>query len=180
MRTYYKVTVEAEVYDDNGELVRAETLFAASNPRAEALLRFAPTEVDDALRFVAGISTQSEPLPAVPVPVADWDRATVPAPVDGAATVQQAEVTATPPKTRKRRTKAEIAADEAAALASQAGAEPGPASEAALAEAAGYMTPDGPVTTQPAAPVVAPEPVPAEVSAAPSGDGAPWNPFMQR
>ena len=172
MRTVYRVTVAAVKYDDEGNFVADDTLFEATHRRPEALLRFAPGEVEVVLEEVALTGTPPQQvmqgLPAMPVPVADWDRAAAPAPVDGAATVQQAEAP-TAPKTRKRRTKAEIAADEAAAQLA--------------AQQAGSATPDGP----------APQPVPAEAGAtpastpltpgvppAPSGDGAPWNPFMQR
>jgi len=193
VRTVYRVTVAAVKYDDEGNFVADDTLFEATHHRPEALLRFAPGEVEVVLEEVALTGTPPQQvmqgLPAMPVPVADWDRAAAPAPVDGAATVQQAEAP-TAPKTRKRRTKAEIAADEAAAqlAAQQAGsatpAPDGPAPQAPEPE---------PLAAQPAAPVAVPEPVPAKAGAtpastpltpgvppAPSGDGAPWNPFMQR
>lgn len=50
MRTVYKVTVEASVYDDEGNFVRSDALLELGSPRPEALLRTAPVEVEDALR----------------------------------------------------------------------------------------------------------------------------------
>jgi hypothetical protein len=179
VRTYYKVTVEAEIYDDSGEFVRTETLFAASNSRAEALLRFAPTEVDDALRVVAGV------VPMAPghalggvVSVPDWDRASEATPVDGAAVPQpetETSVATAAPKTRKRRTKAEIEADK---VREAAETDPQRGLKDAAAAGVPVEAPLVPAETEPAppaAPVAAPEPVPAEAPPA-----APWNPFQQR
>ena len=181
MRTVYRVTVAAVKYDDEGNFVADDTLFEATHHRPEALLRFAPGEVDDALRVVAGLgpTPSLDDLPTVPVPASAWDRAVEPQSVDAAA-VQQPEAGAAATK-RKRRTKAEIAADEAAAqlAAQQAGsATPdGPAPQAPEPVPA-EMPP--PVTVPPAAPVAAPDPVPAAAPQAPSGDGQPWNPFLAR
>lgn len=182
MRTVYRVTVAAVNYDDEGNFVGDETLFEATHHRAGALLRFAPTEVDDALRVIAGDPARSEPLPAMPVPAATWDRAAEPQAVDEPAVEAQTDAPAAGTK-RKRRTKAEIEADKAAeALAAQQAESAAPEPDGPEPQAAEPAT-----GTQPAAPVVVPEPVPAEGGTAPastpltpSGDGQPWNPFLQR
>jgi hypothetical protein len=175
MRTVYRVTVAAVNYDDEGNFVSDETLFEATHHRPGALLRFAPTEVDDALRVVAADGV-APAVDAAPVSVPEWDRATEPQPVDAAA--PQAETSVTK---RKRRTRAEIEAERAAAVASQAGADPGPANQEALAASvpAEVTEPEPPVAEPPA------EPVPAEVPASvaervPEPGAQPWNPFQQR
>lgn len=176
MRTVYKVTVEANVYDDNGDFVRAEALYEGASPRPEALLRTAPTEVEDALRDL--LPDEDEDGPDVPAVNPEGHYR----PVDEAATAPAA------PKTRKRRTKAEIAADKAAAEAAKA--LPAAPVEAPVAEVPPAET------AQPAAPVAVPESVPAAAApvasatatplttsvpvAAPPPAEAPWNPFQQR
>ena len=183
MRTVYKVTVEANVYDDNGDFVRAEVLFDMSSPRAAALLRSAPVEVEDALRDLLPDDEDEVDAPAAGEPITS---------AVGAALTALAQPAA--PKTRKRRTKAEIAADKAAEAAKALPAAPVPAPEPTPpAEPVPAPTP-----VQPAPPVPAPAPVPAEqngsgavvagppaeavpATAAPASSGeAPWNPFQTR
>jgi hypothetical protein len=99
-------------------------------------------------------------------------------PIDGEKFPASAQTEAAPKK-RTRRTKAEIEADKAAALASQAGADPGPANEAAIAEAAAA----DPARTEKDAlaaglPVEMPA-MPGPVAPPGGGDGKPWNPFKQ-
>jgi ribonuclease E len=158
------VTVAAVNYDDEGNFVSDETLFEATHHRPEALLRFAPNEVDDALRTVAGVEPIAAGhvlagLPTMPDPA----EAEVPATYAEAQEVIQTAVTAK----RKRRTKAEIAADEAAARLAAVQSAEVPVAEVE------QVAPAEPAS--PAAPVTAPEPVPAEAPPA-----TPWNPFEQR
>jgi len=182
MRTVYRVTVAAVNYDDEGNFVADETLFEATHHRPEALLRFAPGEVEVVLEEVALMGVPQRVVQGLPT-VPDWDRAASAPPVDGAAVPQrpEASVASAPKATRKRRTKAEIAADEAAAkLAAVQSAEVPVADVEAVAPAGAE-----PVAAPPAAPVAPPEPVPAEVGATPASTPltlgeAPWNPFQTR
>jgi len=159
MRTVYKVTVEANVYDDNGDFVRSETLYEGGSPRPEALLRTAPTEVEDALRDLLP-DEDSEPATPYMTP-------------DGPVAPSQPAA----PKTRKRRTKAEIAADKAREEAAGNTTDPTPEPEPQAVD-----VPAPQVTTQPAtAPVPAGPTAPAAGQApVPATGGAPWNPFEQR
>lgn len=185
MRTVYRVTVAATKYDDEGNFVADETLFEATHHRPEALLRFAPTEVDDALRVVAGVEVATVPPPAAPIPAATWDAvATDPEPqaVDAAVPQQNATDPDAPAK-RKRRTKAEIEADKARAAASgDSFGEKVVADTEAAADAPLIVTATVPAEAVVEAPPAEPAPVATAPAAAPapSGDGQPWNPFLQR
>lgn len=145
------------------------TLFEAAGPDPERLLAYAPTEVAAALGEAAGS--------AVPLSAPLVDRQALEAAVaeklsTEAATVAEPVTTGAPKARKPRRTKAEIAADEAAKLASQTGADPGPQNQAAVAEAAAEapQAVDAPAST----PLTPP---PAASDAPPA---APWNPFQQR
>lgn len=167
MKDIYRVIV----LRNGGMMGGGEVLFEAAGQDIERLLAYAPDEVAAALRDL---------LP-------DEDEGDVPA-VNPEGHYRPLNEPATPaaPKTRKRRTKAEIAADKARAAAGGsafgeqvvADTEAARPSPQALDEPAPQAPPAE--TVQPAAPVAAPEPVPAAVSVPPATDGAPWNPFQQR
>jgi hypothetical protein len=179
MRTVYRVTVAAVNYDDEGNFVADETLFEATHHRAEALLRFAPGEVEVVLEEIALAGSPQRVEPDVNASVEQ-------APAAGNA--QPVDAPAAAPKTRKRRTRAEIEAEKV-----REAAEADPQRELKDAVAAGVPVeaPQAPVEPEPvtpAAPVTPPEPVPAEVGATPASTPltptaapeAPWNPFQQR
>jgi hypothetical protein len=173
MRTVYRVTVAAVNYDDEGNFVSDETLFEATHHRPGALLRFAPTEVDDALRVVAGDGV-APAVDAAPVSVPEWDRASEPQPVDAAAPQTETSVTK-----RKRRTKAEIEAERAAAESTAQGVQGTPLAPLAAAVTEAMTEPEPPVAAPPAETVPAEVPAPAAERVPESGT-QPWNPFQQR
>lgn len=208
MGTRYRVIVE-QVDDVEGAQyeTRETVLFEATLPRALRLASFAPDEVRAALmeaagedelaahpqRFLAGIDRTVEHEPAAPIEL----RATVfNAAGDEISAAPQAPAAAEQGETpkRKRRTKAEIAADKAREAAEalqqhgeRAAAEAGVDVEQLTAEAiASHNVPindpqDVTSTTHPSqvverpaepqVPVAAPEPA----AAAPA---APYNPFV--
>jgi hypothetical protein len=176
MRTVYKVTVEAMVYDDAGDFVRSETLFDATHHRPESLLRFAPIEVDSALREQVYADTPQKVTGLVDVEalkqaVSDYradETPEVPASGNEQPVDEPATSTDDKPK-RKRRTRAEIEA-ERARLAAEANV-PEPQTQVSM------PTPEVPedvtVTTslEGIKPIEAPPAVPVPA------DGQPWNPF---
>lgn len=164
-------------------------LFEAASPDAGRLLAYAPGEVATALtaavyaevpqRVMTGPVVTEAPTIGVPSEADAMSEAiTEDPPAQAVDEPVSPDQPAAAPVKRKRRTKAEIEADKAAALASQAGADPGPASEAAIAEAANEpaeVTPrleDAFSRVGEAARAVAPT--------VPPGDSPPWNPFLQK
>lgn len=133
MGTRYRVTVERiDDVEDTQYETRETVLFETTSPSLLSLLRYAPTEVDAALRDAAGLETVTE-WERAPVPAEAWAAATNnPDPnalrvtvfdangtVIGAAAGSEPatdEVVVAPPKQRKpRRSAAQKAADEEAA-----------------------------------------------------------------
>lgn len=161
MSVVYRVTVEHTEYDDEGMSVRSEMLFEAASPSAERLIGYAPNEVLAALETAATLdAAERSPLRVAQGP-GDLDelRSAVEANPHGLHVVPEPAGGEEEKPRRKRRTKAEIEADKAAAeLATQQQASAAP-------------IPDGPA---PAAP--APEPPAAEPPAAPAPA---WNPFAK-
>lgn len=177
MGTRYRVMVERVEDVEGAQYETRETvLFEAVSPNLASLIRFAPIEVEAALRGAAGLGD-----------VESWDLdravATVPTPAGVTATVFNADGEEIPaagavpaderpveaPK-RKRRSRAQIVADEAAA---EAAARAGEAFQQHATEA-GYMTPDGPVVE-----AIDPAPAPAEVPP-PADLIVPYNPFAPK
>jgi len=162
-----------------------EVLFEAAGPDAGRLLAFAPDEVAAALNAV-GFAEASrkatglvdvEALAAVVAEEPDAPAVNPPGHFRPAGTPAATD----PAPRRKRRTKAEIAADEAAAklAAQQAGADPATAAAVAqVGEAA-----DTVVEAQLAQPVDEPapeqhvEPAPAPAPVAAAAPAVPYNPF---
>lgn len=156
-----------------------EVLFEAASPDAGRLLSYAPDEVAAALaavgfaempQKVTGLVDVNALATAVVTSAGTTVNGAPPAesaqPVD-----EPAEQAATPTAKRKRRTRAEIAADEAAArLAAQQEASAAPVDAGPAPQA--VAEPVEPAAETTAAPAAAPAPAPQ--SAPPS---APYNPF---
>jgi hypothetical protein len=173
VRKIYRVTVAAVNYDDEGNFVSDETLFEATHHRPESLLRFAPSEVDDALRIVANVPPTEAPRAAEPL----VDREALAGEVAArlrepeAADVAVLVCDGPAPAKRKRRTKAEIEADR---IREAAASDPQREVKDALAAGAPVELPDAPQAVD--------EPLPAHEHAgsADSTPAAPWNPFQTR
>lgn len=151
-----------------------EVLFEAGGPDAGRLLAYAPAEVAAALT-AAGYAEVPQRVTGLidtealdKVPAADEPDVPVVNP-------PEPQPAADAPKPRKRRTKAQIEADNAAALVSQQGADPSPANEAAIVEAAAPAeappAPPGGVAVTTAFESAQPAPAPAP--------DQPWNPFAK-
>jgi hypothetical protein len=189
-KIYRVIVVEQDSRDADSFVTTAvpmqRVLFEAAGPDARRLLAYAPTEVEAALGGEIGNAIPDRPAPLVDLEAlaasvlsaGKGESIASPDP-EPQAVDAPAEQTPEAPK-RKRRTKAEIAADEAAAArdraergAPQVGSEPTathPATEPAPHPAG-----------EPPAPVAAPVPIvpaPVPVVAVPP-DGKPWNPFLQ-
>jgi len=206
-RIVYRVMVEATEYDESGDVTVTHVLFDAASPSATRLYAFVPQQVELALAEAGG-----PPMPSLPnkwmasfVPTeavaptvsATPDGPAVEVPVTAPAEPETAPMDPFPappegkPK-RTRRTKAQIAADEAAAaLAAQQAAGATVADLAHAAAEPAPQTPDGSTVAAipPAdpAPLSLVPPLPAEHEAndggtavAPtSAPAVPYNPFLQ-
>lgn len=148
MREQFRVSVVREITKDDGD-TEWVTEFEAVARTAEQLARFAPGEVLAALGGNAGGTVAAEAV--------DTSYMTPDGPVTATS-----EATTEQPK-RKRRTKAEIAADEAAAAAARDAEQLAPEPTAAAAP------------EQSAVPVATFE----SGSAATPAPAAPYNPFAQ-
>lgn len=172
-------------------------LFEAASPDAGRLLAYAPGEVATTLtaavyaevpqRVMMGPVVTEAPTIGVPSEADAMSEAiTEDPPAQAVDEPVSPDQPAAAPVKRKRRTKAEIEADKAAAgltstqlptTESTVTMPPAPAADSS------YMTPDGPVTAAqtesvPAAPT---EPVtPALVGDGRGGDSQPWNPFLTK
>jgi len=181
VRKIYRVTVAAVNYDDEGNFV--------------SLLRFAPSEVDDALRIVANVPpptalTQGmSPSAAATVKRMVADGEAIAAEIDRKLHETEAAPVVETPR-RKRRTRAEIEADR---IREAATTDPQRAVKDALAAGAPVELPDvpqvgseptavHPATEAPDVPQAVDEPLPAHEHAesADSTPAAPWNPFQTR
>jgi hypothetical protein len=173
-----------------------ETLFEIAGP-ARRVMRLGPTAVldtiDEDMQERDGAPAGAEGEPERPLADRVFDQATA---AGAAAEAQSGTQGAETPKTRTRRTKAQIAADkEAQALGfrdaahraeaeSQQQAHPGgpdPAATPATGAPSGYMTPDGPVSA-PAGDTEGESQAMRNVEVPPGagvGVAPPYNPFTQ-
>lgn len=199
MGTRYRVIVE-QVDDVEGAQyeTRETVLFETVSPNLVSLLRFAPAEVDAALRTALD---DAEPwdldraAATVPVvPVGELRAAVFNAAGDEISAAPQAPVGAEPvdepaPTKRKRRTKSEIAADKAREAAEATGAQAEPVETTSIVDPFA-RTEAPPVTVEQdldgitaeqlgsaPAPVVEPAP-PAAPEPAAAAPAAPYNPFV--
>jgi len=164
MGKIYRVLVVEQDEHGMGSMGGGRVLFEAASGDRGRLLAYAPTEVEAALGGEIGNAIPDRVEPMQLVDLNALKTLGEPMQPDEPEGVQQPAAPPAEPVKRKRRTRAEIEADKAAAeLAAQQQANASPLVEG------------GPVpqVAEAPAPVAVPEP-------APPADGKPWNPFEQR
>lgn len=200
MKTVYRVMVVREADELNGV---PEVLFEAASPDAARLLGYAPAEVHAALREIAGDAVPATVHHAVAydttasTPTAVMASTTPDGPtVEVPVTAPAEPMTPFPvppegkPK-RTRRTKAQIAADEAAAAAANGTPQTPDGSTVSATPPAELGAPGAPLTLVPPLPAAEPSPLMTQPHDVPAGSvpvvgqqpagppEAPYNPFMQ-